>query len=108
MARERYQEFQKIPGAVAKRVGPLVAVTIAPPDPDAAERISAQVQIRQPISTWNERVPVNPGQGLATLILNIFIFAGIVIVLCLGGWNWLWRAFGFWRAKWGGTKTRTR
>src|ERR1035437_5454688 len=32
MARERLEEFHKIPGAMVKRVGPLVAVTIAPTD----------------------------------------------------------------------------
>ena len=31
MARERYDEFAKIPGAVAKRAGSLVAVTVQPP-----------------------------------------------------------------------------
>ena len=44
MARERYQEFEKIPGAMVKRAGPLVAVTIEPPDADAAERVLAQVK----------------------------------------------------------------
>src|SRR5262249_52849525 len=44
MARDRYPEFAMVPGAVAKRLGPLVAVTVAPPDADAAERILAQVK----------------------------------------------------------------
>ena len=64
MARERYQEFQKIPGAMAKRAGPLVAVTIQPPDPDAAERMLSQVNYETNL-TWNEKVPVNEVKGAA-------------------------------------------
>jgi hypothetical protein len=82
LARERYQDFQKIPGAVAKRVGPLVAVTIAPPDADAAERILAQVKYETNL-TWNEKVPVNEVKGAARFILDVFTFAGIVIGMCL-------------------------
>ncbi len=84
MAKERYSEFEKIPGAVAKRVGALVAVTIAPPNPDDAERVLAQVRYSTNI-TWNEGFPVNPAKGVATLILNIFIFCGIVVLLCVIG-----------------------
>src|SRR5262249_33159012 len=39
MARERSEEFQKIPGAVVKRTGPLVAAILSPPDADSAERL---------------------------------------------------------------------
>ena len=82
MARERYQEFQKIPGAVARRVGALVAVTIAPPDPDAAERVLSKVKYATNL-TWNEKVPQNQIKGMAKLILDIFIFAGLVVGMCL-------------------------
>ena len=46
LARDRFQEFQKIPGAVAKRAGPLVAITVDPPDADTAERVSVAREIR--------------------------------------------------------------
>ena len=82
LARERAAEFQKIPGAVVKRAGPLAAVIVAPPDPDAAERILAQVKYNENL-TWNEKVPVNPAKGLASLILNIFVLCGILLALCL-------------------------
>src|SRR5262249_50734644 len=55
MARDRLAEFQKIPKALAKRAGPLVAVTIDPPDADAAERILSRVKYDTNI-TWNEGV----------------------------------------------------
>jgi len=82
IARERYGEFQKVPGAVSRRVGDLVAVTVAPPDPDAAERVLSQVKYETNI-TWNEKVPENPTRSLLKLILDILIFSGVVAGLCV-------------------------
>jgi len=80
MARDREIELQKIPGAVVKRSGPLVAVIIAPPDADAAERVLAQVRYQADL-TLNERVPKDETKGFANLILNIFSLAGLLIGL---------------------------
>ena len=82
IARERYDQFQQIPGAVAKRLGPLVAVTIAPPDLDAAERILAQIKYETNL-TWNEKVEGNPEKGFARTLLYIFIFAGVMVGICI-------------------------
>jgi hypothetical protein len=82
MARERYEDFQKIPGAVAKRSGPLVAVIIQPPDADAAERVLSQVKYEANL-VWNEKVPGNPAKQLGSLFLNVFALAGIVGALGL-------------------------
>lgn len=82
MARERDQEFQKIPGAMARRVGPLVALTINPPDADAAERILDQVRYEQNI-TWNEKVPENQAKSTLKFLVSAFYFAGLMIALCL-------------------------
>jgi hypothetical protein len=82
MARERYQQFQNISGAIAKRVGALVAITIQPPDADAAERILSQVKYETNI-TWNEKVPVNEVKSAARFILDVFAFAGLLILVCL-------------------------
>jgi hypothetical protein len=82
MARERYQQFQNISGAIAKRVGALVALTIQPPDADAAERILSQVKYETNI-TWNEKVPVNEVKHAARFILDVFAFAGLLILICL-------------------------
>jgi hypothetical protein len=82
LARDRVQEFQKIPGAMAKRAGPLVAVTIDPPDADAAERVLSEVHYDTNI-TLNEAVPVNDTIPKIKYILNVFIFAGLMIALCL-------------------------
>jgi hypothetical protein len=82
IARDRVEEFQKIPGAMVRRVGPLVAVTIAPPDADAAERILARVKWRTNL-TLDQRPQVNDLKNTGRLIINIFIFSGMVIGICL-------------------------
>jgi hypothetical protein len=81
LARERYQEFQKIQGAVAKRAGPLVAVTVDASDPDAAERVLSRVRYESNV-TLNEQVPINDTVPKIKFILNVFIFAGLLIGLC--------------------------
>ena len=82
LARDRYQEFQKIPGAIAKRAGPLVAVTLDAPDPDAAERLLSRVKYETNV-TLNQHVPVNDTVDKIKFILNVFVFAGLLIGLCL-------------------------
>ncbi len=77
IARERAEEFQKIPGAVAKRTGPLVAVIIEPPDADAAEKVLSQVRYEANL-IWNEKVPGNPGKQISSLFFNVMLLAGIV------------------------------
>ncbi len=81
MARERFDEFQKIPGAVAKRAGSLVAVTIQPPDADAAERVLAQVRYTANV-TMNETPPVNVKQ-VGGMLMSIVALAGFILGLCL-------------------------
>ena len=44
IAMQRVTEFEKLSGAIVKRSGPLVAVTVAPPDPDFAEHVLGQVR----------------------------------------------------------------
>lgn len=98
IARERYDEFQKIPGVVAKRVGVLVAVTVAPPDPNEAERILSRVHYDTNI-TLNEKVPVNDVKQKVNFILDVFVFAGILLLGCLvagiafGGYRTVRRKF---------------
>ena len=99
IARERLTAFEALPGSVSKRSGPLVAVTIAPPDPDAAERVLAQVNYQASI-TWNEP---RPGLGLRNAgvsIVHMIYFAGLLILfsavagLAYGGVRILRRRFG--------------
>jgi len=81
MAQKQYPMFEAIPGAVAKRTGPLVAVALHPTSPDEAERLLAQVKYRAEV-TIAEKPPTlkdNP----ANLFLNIIILCGVLIAFCI-------------------------
>ena len=82
IAMERYNDFQKVPGAIAKRAGPLVAVTVQPPDPDAAERVLSQVRYNVNL-TWNESIGGPTVKDSAQMILTIVALAGLILLLCL-------------------------
>ncbi len=82
IALKQYPEFVKLPGAVAARKGPLVAVVFSPPDPDQAERLLASVRYNGQVS-WDQPPP-NPRDNVGDLLLNIFILVGILILLFLG------------------------
>jgi hypothetical protein len=84
MARQQALEFQKIPGAMVKRTGPLVVATVQPPDPDAAERILGRINYQASV-TVNEKPPVDEIRGFAKMILNMFVLAGIILVICVMG-----------------------
>jgi hypothetical protein len=79
-ARERATEFAKLPGAVVKRSGPLVAVILSPADPDEAERLLAKVQYQATI-TWSEHVPT-ARDNVGNLILTVFMLCGLLILFC--------------------------
>ena len=51
MARDQAASFAKIPGAVVKRTGPLVALVIQPKDANAAERLLSQVRYEATVTT---------------------------------------------------------
>ena len=77
IARERLAEMQKLPGAVAKRSGPLVAVILSPPNPDDAERLISQVRYQAAIS-WDQYVP-SRRDNIGDLIVNAFIMIGVLL-----------------------------
>jgi hypothetical protein len=81
MAQKQFAAFAAIPGTVAKRTGPLVAIALHPVSPDDAERVLSQVKYEAEV-TMNERPPTlkdNPGN----LFLNIAMLCGVLIVFCL-------------------------
>ncbi|MBZ5618199.1 MAG: hypothetical protein LAQ69_05590 [Acidobacteriia bacterium] len=88
-------DFEKLPGAVAKRSGPLVALVLAPPDPDFAERLLAGIRYRAEV-TRDEYVPTRR-DNIGSLLLNAFILIGILLAfslvsgLALGGFRALMR-----------------
>jgi hypothetical protein len=78
IARERLAEMQKLPGAVAKRSGPLVAVILSPPSADEAERLISQVRYQASIS-WDQYVP-SRRDNIGDLVVNAFILIGVLLV----------------------------
>ena len=84
MAREQAAEFGKLNGAVVKRAGPLVAVILSPPDPDAAERVLSQVDYKASITLDAKPLPKN-ATDVGSLLVNIFALAGIILAICIAG-----------------------
>jgi len=85
-------DFRGIPGGnIVKRSGPLVAVVLAPPDPDAAERLLAQVKY-EAVVTLDQWVPSHR-DNIGNLVINAFILIGILLGfsivsgLVFGGWR---------------------
>ena len=91
IARERLAEMQKLPGAIAKRTGPLVAVILSPPNADDAERLLPQIRYQASIS-WSEYVP-SRRDNIGNLIINAFILIGVLLAfstvagVALGGYR---------------------
>jgi len=81
-ARERADAFRQLPGAVVKRSGPLVILSLTPPSADAAERLLAKINYEAQL-TWNEKGKENIVQSTAQMVLGIFKLAGIVIGFCV-------------------------
>jgi hypothetical protein len=82
MARQRTEEFRKLPGAVVKRSGPLVAVMLGAEDPNAAERVLAKVNYQAAL-TWNEPTPDSVVKNTGRMMLSIFALAGVLCALAV-------------------------
>jgi hypothetical protein len=95
IARDRLAEMQKLPGAMAKRSGPLVAVILSPPNADDAERLLSQVRYQASIS-WSQYVPTRR-DNIGDLVINAFILIGVLLGfstvagLAFGGFRLLMR-----------------
>jgi hypothetical protein len=71
-------DFRGIPGGnLVKRSGPLVAVVLSPPDPDAAERLLSQVKYQAEV-TLDQWVPSHK-DNIGNLVINAFILIGILL-----------------------------
>ncbi len=79
IALKQFNAFEDVPGAMAKRTGPLVAVIMSPPDPDEAERLLAQVRYSAEV-TWNEKPP-NPKDNVADVLITIFLLTALLMSL---------------------------
>jgi|SRR5215469_5171154 len=97
IAMEKAGDFQKLPGAMAKRSGPFVAVIASPADPDMAERLLGGIRYQAQI-TRDEYVPTkrdNMGDLLLNICILIGILAGFAFVsgLLFGGLKYVTRFF---------------
>ena len=81
IAMDRLAAFQNIPGAVAKRSGPMVAVAVQPADADLAERLLSQVQYRVDI-TQQEHIATRR-DNIGNLVVNAFVLVGILLIFCV-------------------------
>jgi len=89
IARDRYPYFQQIPGALAKRTGPLVAVTLQAASADDAERLLSQVKYQATV-TIPERLPTardNPFTLFWNITILCLVLAGFMVLsgLLVGG-----------------------
>lgn len=82
MARERQPEFAKIPGAMVKRSGPLLATVIGPANADDAERALAMIDYKANV-TINEKPGTDVIKDTGNLILNSMIMVCLLVVLGL-------------------------
>jgi hypothetical protein len=95
IAMQRIPEFQKLGGAVAKRSGPMVALVLAPPDPDYAETLLSQVRYQAQV-TLDEYVATRR-DNIGDLVINAFVLIGIllgfavVLGIAMGGFRVLRR-----------------
>jgi hypothetical protein len=98
IAMQRIAEFEKLPGIVAKRSGPLVAVIQNSPDADFAEKLVDGIRYQATV-TRDEYVPTQR-DNMGDLLLNICILIGILAAFALvsglvvGGLRGLWRRTG--------------
>jgi hypothetical protein len=102
MARQQLPEFQKIPGATAKRTGPVVAIALGSPAP--AGKLLDTVNY-QGVVAENEKPPVKPlelkPETAGQMILAVFSLAALLLGFCLlsglavGGTLRLARRFGY-------------
>jgi uncharacterized protein DUF6599 len=81
IARERIVEFEKLPGALAKRSGPIIAVIVSPGDANEAERLLSQIRYKASL-TWNDYT-ADRRENVANLILTALTLTGIVLLFCL-------------------------
>jgi hypothetical protein len=83
IARQQTTQFQQIAGAMIKRSGPLVAVILSPPNPDAAEKLLSLVRYQADI-TLDQRVSTRR-DNIGDLVINAFVLIGILLVFSLVG-----------------------
>jgi hypothetical protein len=97
-ARAQQEAFLQVPGTLAKRAGPMVAVISNPGNTDDAERVLASVQYDVDLNRQSVGTP--PAQGLANLVVTgsllalVLVGASVLAGIWLGGFRSLLKKFG--------------
>ncbi len=100
IARQQAAEFQKLPGSVVKRTGPLVAMVPAAKAREAAERLLNQISYRASVSRDEQPPLVVRPASVGNMLIAIFQLSGIVVGFCVlsglvfGGFRFLSKRFG--------------
>jgi hypothetical protein len=81
LARKRIVELEKIPGVVAKRSGPFVAVVFSPNDMNAAETLLSQVRYQATVTT--NQPPPSQKDNAGNFFLNLFLLVAILVVFAV-------------------------
>jgi len=81
IARERAVSFEKLPGIMVKKSGPLVTVSQSPVDPDLANKVLSQVLFKSDVA-FQEHVPTLK-DNIGNLVINAFILIGILLCFAL-------------------------
>jgi hypothetical protein len=69
---------------MVKRSGPLVAVVLSPPNPDAAEKLLSLIRYQADV-TLDERVNTRR-DNIGNLVINAFVLIGILLIfVSVGG-----------------------
>jgi hypothetical protein len=81
IARERAASFEKLPGIMVKKSGPLVSVSQSPVDPALANKVLSQVLFKSDVA-FQEHVPTLK-DNIGNLVINAFILIGILLCFAL-------------------------
>lgn len=81
IARDREGALNKIPGAIVKRTGSMVAVILHSSDVNAAENLISQVHYQATVTTGQK--PFTPKDNPGNLMLNIFYLIVILFGFCI-------------------------
>lgn len=99
IARKRVTDFQAVPGFVAKRTGPLIAVLLDAKDLDAAERFLSQIKYEAAV-TINEPLTRKPEGNVGDMLVSIGVIVAVLIALSVllgmafGGFRMIRERFG--------------
>jgi hypothetical protein len=81
IARDLLPEFQKLPGAMVKRSGPLLVAVLQAPNQDDAEKLLAKINYQANITLSQDTKKQE--LGVAELLIGIFTLTGVLLAFAL-------------------------